>query len=219
MYPPNVDPIGFIRKEAVYPRSCVYTLQGRENWFHKAKTVKVDAEPYKQVKARPKWDKVSFTQVFQYCTILRTNYLYPKVNHCIITGGTLDLFGEWQVEDYDPPTAKNGKVPRNEYGNVDLFLPRMIPKKCVHLKRKSLSIIDISFFSSNEFRISVPGLNRIARKLNIDCVAATVGFDFSTHGSHPISDGWVVCEEFEDTLRDAWKEVGKEFFISFSNRI
>lgn len=46
------------------------------------------------------------------------------------------MFGEWQVEDYEPPVASGGKVPRNEYGNVELFKPSMLPKGCVHIPSK-----------------------------------------------------------------------------------
>ena len=52
----------------------------------------------------------------------------------------MELFGEWQVEPYDPPTAKDGKVPRNEFGNVELFKPSMLPKGCVHVAGKNYSI-------------------------------------------------------------------------------
>lgn len=48
----------------------------------------------------------------------------------------LEVFGFWQVEDYVPPPAVNGKVPRNEYGNVELYKPCMLPKGTVHLQRK-----------------------------------------------------------------------------------
>lgn len=48
----------------------------------------------------------------------------------------LELFGYWQTEPYDPPTATNGQVPRNCYGNVDLFKPCMLPKGTIHLRRK-----------------------------------------------------------------------------------
>lgn len=48
----------------------------------------------------------------------------------------MELFGYWQTEPYDPPTATDGQVPRNCYGNVDLFKPCMLPKGTVHLQRK-----------------------------------------------------------------------------------
>lgn len=51
----------------------------------------------------------------------------------------LELFGVWQTEDYIPPIAVDGKVPRNEYGNVDLFKPCMLPGGTVHLQSKEQS--------------------------------------------------------------------------------
>jgi len=59
-------------------------------------------------------------------------------------------------------------------------------------------------YSMNEFFI-VPGLNRIARKLNIDCATAVVGFNFGSMGAVPAIEGYVVCAEYEDTLREAWE--------------
>lgn len=46
-----------------------------------------------------------------------------------------ELFGYWQTEDFIPPIAQNGKVPRNEWGNVELFTEKLLPQGCVHLRR------------------------------------------------------------------------------------
>ena len=70
------------------------------------------------VKARPKWWKTE-----------------PAP-----TEPTLPLFGFWQTEVYIPPPAVNGKVPRNEYGNVEMFKPEMLPGGTVHLKRRNSHI-------------------------------------------------------------------------------
>ncbi|XP_018327473.1 DNA repair protein complementing XP-C cells homolog [Agrilus planipennis] len=163
IYPPDAVPLGYIRGEPVYSRYCVYTLHSREIWLKQAKVVKRGEKPYKIVKARPKYDKLSGK---------------------VITDLPLEIFGMWQVEDYDPPTAENGVVPRNAYGNVDLFKECMLPKGCVHLR--------------------LPGLNKIAYKLKIDCAEAVTGFDFHGGWSHPIIDGYVVCVEYEDILVAAW---------------
>uniref|UniRef100_A0A182SZF6 Rad4 beta-hairpin domain-containing protein n=1 Tax=Anopheles maculatus TaxID=74869 RepID=A0A182SZF6_9DIPT len=98
----------------------------------------------------------------------------------------LELFGHWQTEEYEPPTAENGIVPRNAYGNVELFKPCMLPKKTVHLQ--------------------LPALNRVCKKLRIDCAQAVTGFDFHGGSSHPVYDGFVVCEEFRDVVVDAWHQ-------------
>lgn len=165
LYPPDCVPLGHLKTgEAIYSRYCVHTLCSRETWLKKARVVKPKQDAYKIVKALPKYDKLSGMK---------------------IKDSALELFGEWQTTEYDPPEAKNGIVPRNEYGNVDLFKKCMLPKGTVH--------------------INLPGLNRIARKLNIDCVAAVVGFNFGYMGAVPATEGFVVCTEYEDTLRDAWE--------------
>ncbi|XP_063823409.1 DNA repair protein complementing XP-C cells homolog [Ostrinia nubilalis] len=163
IYPPDAATLGFVRGEPVYARECVYTCRSRDTWLKEAKVVRLGEEPYKVVKARPKWDKLS---------------------NKLITDKPLEVFGPWQVQDYEPPTAEGGIVPRNAYGNVELFKACMLPKGTVHIK--------------------LPGLNRIAKKLNIDCAPAMTGFDFNGGWSHPVYDGFVVCEEFGDLIQEAW---------------
>lgn len=167
IYPPEVAPLGFFKDVPVYPRDCVHTLRSRETWLRQAKTVKLDETAYKVVKARPKKDKYSGG---------------------FIRDLPLELFGEWQTQDYEPPAAENGRVPRNCYGNVDMYQDCMLPKGCAWLK--------------------LPGLPRVANKLGIDCAAAVVGFDnhCGSYGAHPVMDGFIVCEEHADTLRMAWEE-------------
>lgn len=50
-------------------------------------------------------------------------------------------------------------------------------------------------------------LARVARKLDIDCAPAVVGWEYSGCSSHPVLDGFVVCEEVKDVLLDAWNKV------------
>ena len=112
IYPPDAPPLGYIRSEPIYARECVHSLQGRTNWLKEGRIVKIGQEPYKVVKARPKWDRMSGTMA---------------------KDKPLEVFGRWQTETYIPPPAKDGKVPRNEYGNVELFKPWMLPKGTVHV--------------------------------------------------------------------------------------
>uniref|UniRef100_A0A182MJ39 Rad4 beta-hairpin domain-containing protein n=1 Tax=Anopheles culicifacies TaxID=139723 RepID=A0A182MJ39_9DIPT len=163
IYPPDAPILGYIREEPIFLRDCVHTLHSRESWLRQAKTVRLYEVPYKVVKAKAKYDR--FTGA-------------------AITGQTVELFGEWQVQDYEPPVAKDGLVPRSAYGNVDLFQPCMLPKGTVHLQ--------------------LPGLNRICRRLRIDCAQAITGFEYRSGGCQAVYDGFVVCEEFRDRVLDEW---------------
>ena len=62
----------------------------------------------------------------------------------------------------------------------------MLPIGCVHLR-------------------NMPNLNKLCRKLNIDCTAAVVGFDAHAGFSHAVLDGWIICEEFKETVTVAYE--------------
>ncbi|XP_050099964.1 DNA repair protein complementing XP-C cells homolog [Anopheles aquasalis] len=157
IYPPDAPPLGFIHGEAIYARECVQTLHSREVWLRHAKVIRLQEQPYKIVKS-----KLRRVQIM------------------------LELFGYWQTEDYVPPEPVNGIVPRNAYGNIEIFKDCMLPKGTVHLKHY--------------------GLSHICRKLGIDYAVAVVGFGIHAGGNHPVFDGIVICEEHRDRLLEAWEE-------------
>ncbi|XP_043934533.1 DNA repair protein complementing XP-C cells [Protopterus annectens] len=168
IYPSTASILGYCRGEAVYARDCVHTLHSRDTWLKEARVVRLGEVPYKMVKGQSNRSR-------------KARLAEPENSD----KDDLALFGLWQTEEYQPPVAVDGKVPRNEYGNVYLFKSCMLPIGCVHLQ--------------------VPSLHRVARKLNIDCAAAITGFDFHAGYSHPVVDGYVVCEEYKDILLTAWE--------------
>ncbi|XP_052867214.1 DNA repair protein complementing XP-C cells-like [Anopheles cruzii] len=157
IYPPDAPPLGFINGEPIYARECVQTLHSREVWLRHAKVIRLHEEAYKIVTS-----KLRRVQVL------------------------LELFGYWQTEDYVPPEPVDGIVPRNAYGNIEIFKDCMLPKGTVHLKQY--------------------GLSHICRKLRIDYAVAVVGFGIHAGGNHPIFDGVVICEEHKDRLLEAWEQ-------------
>lgn len=98
---------------------------------------------------------------------------------------TIEVYGRWQTEEYMPPLVVDGKVPRNKHGNVEMFKPSMLPVGAAHIK--------------------IQGMQRVARKLDIDFAPAMVGWDFHGGFSHPVFDGIVVAAEFEEILLEAWE--------------
>ncbi|KFQ52474.1 DNA repair protein complementing XP-C cells, partial [Nestor notabilis] len=168
IYPESAAILGYCKGEAVYSRDCVHTLHSKDTWLKQARVVRIGEMPYKMVKG--------------FSNQARKARLAKPADQ---DREDLALFGHWQTEEFQPPVAVDGKVPRNEYGNVYLFLPCMLPIGCVQLK--------------------LPNLNRVARKLDIDCAQAITGFDFHGGYSHPVTDGYVVCEEFKEVLIAAWE--------------
>ncbi|XP_069592354.1 DNA repair protein complementing XP-C cells isoform X1 [Ranitomeya imitator] len=167
IYPESAAILGSCRGEAVYSRSCVHTLHSRDTWLKDARVVRLGEVPYKMVKGQSNRAR-------------KARLADPKKD-----SNDLALYGQWQTEEYQPPIAVDGKVPRNEFGNVYLFKPNMLPIGCCHLQ--------------------VSNLHRVARKLDVDCATAITGFDFHCGFSHPITDGYIVCEEYKDVLLAAWE--------------
>ena len=115
IYPPAPAILGYVHKEPIYARECIHILHSRELWVKQARVVKPGETPYKIVMARPKWDRATNT---------------------VIKDQPLELFGKWQTKEYEPPVAENGIVPKNAYGNVELFKACMLPINTVHLPCK-----------------------------------------------------------------------------------
>ncbi|KAM6468596.1 DNA repair protein complementing XP-C cells isoform 3-T3 [Liasis olivaceus] len=173
IYPETASILGYCRGEAVYSRDCIHTLHSKDTWLKQARVVRIGEVPYKMVKG--------------YSNQARKARMAEPANR---DKKDLPLFGLWQTEEYQPPLAVDGRVPRNEFGNVYLFQPSMLPIGCVQLK--------------------LPNLHRVARKLDIDCVPAVTGFDFHGGYSHPVTEGYIICEEYKEVLVAAWENEESE---------
>ena len=162
IYPEESQVLGYCHREPIYARECVHTLHTRETWLKQGRIVKQGEEAYMSVKARPKRGQKADED--------------RKV----------DVFGHWQTEVYSPPPVVDGKIQRNEYGNIELFQPSMLPKGACH--------------------IQLPGIHRIAKLLDIDFAPAMMGWDFSSGYCHPVIDGIVTAEENRPVLVAAWEQ-------------
>lgn len=155
---PEAKPLGYFKEQPVYSRSDVYRIHTIDKWLEEGRQIKVGEKPVKRMKR------------------IMCRHRDPNAES--------EYYAEWQTEPFVPPTAVDGKVPKNKFGNVYLYKPEMIPKGCVHLR--------------------LPGLKRICRMLNIDFAPAMIGWE-KGH-PRPIFDGYVVCQEHEQLLREAWQQ-------------
>ncbi|CAG8824785.1 22039_t:CDS:2, partial [Racocetra persica] len=162
---PKTPIIGHIRGEPIYPRKNLHTV---ETWLREGRQVMEGQQPVKYVKSRvftlSKRRAASMAELF--------NQEPPESG----------LYGEWQTEEYKSEPIIDGKVPKNQFGNVNMFKPSMCPAGGVHIPRK------------------------IAKKLHIDYGDAVVGFDFQSRRCCPVVKGIVVPEEHREILMEAWRE-------------
>jgi xeroderma pigmentosum group C-complementing protein len=95
------------------------------------------------------------------------------------------LYTEIQTELYVPPPVENGIVPKNTYGNIDVYTPSMVPAGGTHLVRPSISLA--------------------AQFAGIDYADAVTGFDFVRNRASPRLNGIVVASENVEGLLAVWE--------------
>ena len=59
------------------------------------------------------------------------------------------LYAEFQTIPYEPPPITNGRVPKNSYGNIDVYVPSMVPRGGVHISCR-LSSTAVSTRTENQ---------------------------------------------------------------------
>jgi xeroderma pigmentosum group C-complementing protein len=125
-----------------------------------------------------------------------------------------------------------GKIPRNAYGNIDMFTPTMLPPGAVHLPCTSFSeqvlsphTDPLSFWDSSVRRQgdcksrqkARAQLRRGRRQCDIASfshpnsrpdpilVASQTGFEYKKQRAIPVVTGVVVAEENKDALMEAYE--------------
>lgn len=165
-----------IKEEPVYLRSDVERCLTAESWHKEGRRPKAGEAPMKLVPVRA-------------VTITRKR---EAEEHERQTGEKQmqGLYSWDQTEYIIPPPIVDGIIPKNAYGNIDCFVPSMVPRGAAH--------------------IALRGTVRICKKLEIDFAEAVTGFEFGNKRAVPICTGVVVAKENERTVRDAWRQYNEE---------
>jgi xeroderma pigmentosum group C-complementing protein len=159
------------KSEPVYRRKDVVSCKTQESWHKEGRTVLEGQQPLKLVPMRA-------------VTVTRKREIEERERQ---EGGKVKqgLYSKAQTDWIIPDPIVDGKIPRNTFGNIDVYVSTMVPKGAVHVPLK--------------------GTARICRKLNIDYAEACTGFEFGKQRAVPVLTGVVVAEENEDMLIDAWE--------------
>jgi xeroderma pigmentosum group C-complementing protein len=90
------------------------------------------------------------------------------------------LYAFNQTSLYVPPPVVNGRVPKNAFGNLDIYVPSMVPPGGYHVRHASAK--------------------NAARLLGIDYADAVTGFQFKGRHGTAITSGAVVAEEYREAV-------------------
>ena len=128
-------------QEPVYHISDILRCLTAESWHKEGRKPKIGEQPLKLVPVRA-------------VTLTRKR---EAEEHQRLTGEkqTQGLYSEDQTEYIIPPPIQNGIIPKNAYGNIDCFVPSMVPKGAIHLPLK--------------------GTVRVCKKLDIDYRSCCAG--------------------------------------------
>ncbi|EAQ87551.1 hypothetical protein CHGG_04170 [Chaetomium globosum CBS 148.51] len=155
-------------EEPVYARADVVQVKSAETWHKQGRAPKSGEQPLKRVPYRA----------------ATTNRRREIAEAEAATGEKVlqGLYGFDQTDWIIPPPIENGVIPKNEYGNIDLFAEHMCPEGALHVP----------------FR----GAMRVAKKMGIDFAEAVVDFEFGHRMAVPVIQGVVIAEEHHDQLME-----------------
>lgn len=161
-----------IKEEPVFQRSDVVACKTEESWHKEGRKPRLDAVPLKHVPIRA----VTITRKREIEDLTRRNNGVKPMR---------GLYSKTQTEYIIPPPIENGVIPKNSYGNMDCFVPSMVPRGAVHIPLRSTA--------------------RVCKKLGIDYAEAVIGFEFGNKMAVPVIRGVVVAEENGPGLIEAWE--------------
>ena len=165
-----------VQEEPVYRRSDVERCLSAESWHKEGRRPLVGAVPLKYVPIRA----VTLTRKREIEEHEQRTGEKPQQG----------LYSWDQTEYIIPAPIKDGIIPKNAYGNMDCFVPSMVPKGAVHIAKKSTV--------------------RICKKLEVDFAEAVVGFEFGNKRAVPVIHGVVVAKENETKVLEAWEVWAEE---------
>lgn len=170
--PARTRQLGLFRGEPVFPRAAVTNVKSAESWMREGRSVKEGEQPMKMVKQRA-------------VTIIKRRMqemAQQEGNEPIMQG----LYSCSQTELVIPPPIVNGIIPKNSYGNLDLFAPHMLPRGAVQIPFKNA--------------------RKVAKDLGIDFAEAVTSFEFHKRRAIPVVSGIVVAAENEGMVLEAYWE-------------
>ncbi|KAI1767260.1 Rad4-domain-containing protein, partial [Hypoxylon sp. FL1150] len=162
-----------VEEEDVYLRKDVVAVKSAETWHKQGRAPVEGAQPLKHAPYRA-----------------ATTNRRREIAEAEAASGQKVLQPLYSLEQTDwiiPPPIENGVIPKNEYGNIDMFAEHMCPEGAIHVPYR--------------------GVVRVCKRLEIDYAEAVVGFEFGHRMAVPVIQGVVVAEEnYERVMEELEKD-------------
>jgi xeroderma pigmentosum group C-complementing protein len=150
----SAGPSKSAKLESVFRRRDVHVCRTADVWYRRGRDVRGGEQPLKRVVSRK-----------------RDHDADRDEDDDEEAKEGMALYAEFQTRLYEPPPATD-KIPRNAFGNLDVYVPSMIPAGAVHVRH--------------------PLAGPAARVLGIEYADAVTGFEFRGRHGTAVVDGVVV---------------------------
>ncbi|KAI0872920.1 Rad4 transglutaminase-like domain-containing protein [Hypoxylon argillaceum] len=155
-----------VEEEDVYLRKDVVSVKSAETWHKQGRAPIAGAQPLKHAPYRAattnRRREIAEAEAATGQKVLQPLYSFDQT--------------DWII----PDPIKDGIIPKNEYGNIDMFAEHMCPEGAVHVPYR--------------------GAVRVCKRLEIDFAEAVVGFEFGHRMAVPVIQGVVIAQEHHERL-------------------
>lgn len=148
--------------EPVFRRQDVFACKSADKWYRVGREIKVGEQPLKHIAATA-----------------RRQHLIEEENDGELPAATA-LYAPYQTQMYVPPPVQRGRIPKNVYGNLDVYVPSMVPPGGVHIRHRLAQ--------------------QAAKLLRVDFADAVTGFKFQGRHGTAVVDGCVVAQQYGDAI-------------------
>lgn len=149
------------RLESVYRREDVHSCRSSEGWYRRGRDIQPGQQPLKRAMSRKK---------------RAASVRLDDDDEGEEEDDSVPLYAEFQTELYIPPPIVDGRLPRNGYGNLDVYVPSMIPAGGMHVRHTLAT--------------------QAAKTLKIDAADAVTGFVFKGRQGTAVLDGVVIDAQY-----------------------
>ena len=123
----DTETLGKKKLEHVFRRKDVKIVKSADAWYRLGRDIRMGEQPAKIVTPRGRIDDGEDNEEGKE------------------RAGT-NFYTEEQTDLYVPPPVVGGRVPKNSFGNLDIYVPSMVPEGGVHITRECLTFFFFFFF-------------------------------------------------------------------------